>query len=186
MPSDINSPLQDTYEIACYIHAFYTTQEGNSEDPEKPKADISYFKDGPNPCFSQLSQGIVLVANNYGEITNIDTSLGRWHILGSCLRNYSKDYGKDGRITKIFNELQGSLKLIEMPLSEAAKGHHNHLNDSYHFYSVTQWRGKPIPPATYRQGFKSTKDTFDYAQKIWEEFVSIHEDLLKKGKKMKL
>lgn len=189
MASNVGSSLQDAYEIARYIHTFYLDADTTSKEDSpngKPKAGcINKFKQGPNWCYSQLERGIVLLADADGEITEMDTPLGRWTIADPWLRNGKIDYGQNGRITKIFNELGETLQLVEIPLFEGAKGLHNHpyFNNPYHrFYSVTFWNGKQIEPAVYRgaKDFATTKIPYETAEEIWRSFVKTHQDLAPK------
>jgi len=120
----------------------------------------------------------------------MDTPLGRWQISDPWIRNGKIDYGPNGRITKIFKELEKSIRFVEMPLPEGARGFHNHpyINNPCHrFYSVIFWNGKQIEPAVYRdaESFTSTKIPYEAAEKIWGEFVNAHEDLAPEKAKRK-
>jgi hypothetical protein len=194
MASNVGSSLQDAYEIARYIHSFYIDADTTSKEDspnDKPLAGCTnFFKQGPNCCYSQLERGVVLLRDDSGEITEMDTPLGRWKIAESWIRNCKIDYGPNGRITKIFEELEKSIRFVEMPLSEGARGFHNHpyINNPYHrFYSVTFWNGKQIEPAVYRdaKNFALTKIPYEAAKKIWGEFVMAHEDLAPEKAKRK-
>ena len=164
------SPLQIPYEIGRHIQTFVTTD--SSDESGKPWSNYpEHFSKGPNPCYSQLKTGLVLVTNKHNVPQDIDTVYGRWDILGS-MSPPSGDYEK---VDAIFQSLKGTLGLVKLDYSKAAVGYHYHIDESYLFYTITQWDGQKLEPAVYKTKDKFT--SYKTAKKEWDAFSSKHADI---------